>query len=151
MAVNDAVDLFPADLPGLVVFSLDNCWVRRRKLFLSRCSAEKYLALPLDTWPDCGGIPGVTYLQWGHGEGLSEDPRVLNTGGNSGYAAINLAYLKQATRIDLLGFDMDPSEKSEYTFWIAAFRTMLPQLKARGVEIFNHSPSSHIDAFPRVS
>src|ERR1043166_8946509 len=41
--------------------------------------------------------------------GLEEDPTGLRTGRNSGYQAINLAYHLGATRILLLGFDMQGS------------------------------------------
>lgn len=38
--------------------------------------------------------------------GLSDDPRVIHEGGNSGYQAIGLAHAWGATRIVLLGYDM---------------------------------------------
>lgn len=136
--------------PAAALFSLDNQWVRRRRHFLESWAGEKHVALPLESWPECAGIAGVNYLGWSHADGLSDEPDVICTGGNSGYGAINLAYLKGAREIYLLGYDMDAREDEKYIYWAPRFRTMLPQLKARGVRVVNLNPDSHIDAFPRV-
>lgn len=148
LALNDALaDSFTiAD----VAFSLDSYWVRRHRNLLESFPREKYVALPLETFPECGGISGVQYLQWGHCDGLSEDPAILNTGCNTGYAAINLAYLKQASVIHLVGYDMQPSDNERFEWWAPLFRNMLPQLAARNVAVLNHNLKSYIDAFPRV-
>lgn len=131
------------------IFSADPDWLRSHTGFLCSVKGEKYTAVALDTHPDLANIPGVTYLQRSHEDGLSDDPGFLCTGGNSGYAAINLAYLKGAKDIHLVGFDMDPSTDEKFSQWIPRFRTMLPQLQARGVRVTNHNPRSFIDAFPK--
>ena len=154
LAVNDAAAQLPSSASlgqtAVSFFSLDSEWVRGHRDFLSEFMEEKFVALPLETFPECGGIPGVTYLKWGNEEGLSDDPAVINTGGNSGYGALNLAYLKGARRIFLVGFDMDPETDDKYVQWIPRFRAAAAQLRARGVEVWNMSPQSHVDAFPRV-
>ena len=97
------------------------------------------------------------------GKGLSRDPATVHTGGNSGYQAINLAYLLGATRIILLGFDMShhsglshffgdhpkefPNSNTKPDRYIAAFRTIVP--KEYGIEILNCSRVTALDAFPR--
>jgi hypothetical protein len=153
LAINDAV-FFPfssaAIQPSVTVFSADPGWVRRHRDFLAQFRGEKWFCLALDTWPDCAGIPGATYLRRGRCHGLSDDPGMLNTGGNSGYAAINLAVLKGAREIHLVGYDMHPSDGDKFAQWAPRFRTMLPQLQARGIQVLNHNPSSSIDAFPRI-
>jgi hypothetical protein len=148
LAVNDSILLLDHLKTAVAVFSLDHRWIRRHRDFLSRFEGERYLALPLETWPDCGGIPGTTYLQWSHADGLSEDPGFICTGCNSGYGAINLAFLKGARSIFLVGYDMDPTGKPIFSRWAPLFRNMLPQLKARGVRVVNLNPQSYIDAFP---
>jgi len=148
LAVNEASFLLEALGLATVVFSLDNRWIHRRRDFLERFVGEKYLAVPLETWPECGGISGAIYLQWSYEKGLSDDPGIVCTGGNSGYGAINVAYLKHAKTIYLVGFDMDPSGKEEFEQWIPRFRTMLPQLEAHRVRVLNLNPNSHVDAFP---
>lgn len=133
----------------VTVFSADPDWVRLNLRMTLPLKAERYVSVALDTHPDLANIPGVTYLQRSHEDGLSDDPGFLCTGGNSGYAAINLAYLKGAKDIHLVGFDMDPATDEKFTQWIPRFRTMLPQLQARGVRVTNHNPNSFIDAFPK--
>lgn len=150
VAVNDAlfrVGRFPA--LQVTSFSCDNNWIREHRRFLTRSRCEKYLAVPLETWPDCGGIDGVTYLRWSHADGLSNDPTAVCTGGNSGYAAINLAWLKGAATIHLLGYDMNPADNAYYAEWALRFHTMLPQLARRGVKVVNHNHESFIDTFPK--
>ena len=135
-------------LASVALFSIDNNWIRRHRVFISTFPGEKYLALPLETWTDCADIPGVTYLQISHADGLSDHPGVVCAGCNTGYAALNLAYLKGARKIHLWGYDMDPQTNDQYIYWAPLFRNMIPKLKSRGVRVLNHSRESSIDAFP---
>lgn len=48
----------------------------------------------------------LRYIEGKPGVGISTDPAVIHTGGNSGHQAINLAYHLGAREILLLGFDM---------------------------------------------
>jgi hypothetical protein len=90
--------------------------------------------------------------------GLSERDGVLHAGRNSGYQAINLAYLMGATRIGLLGYDMQGGghffgrhpkslrQNSDYSVFRAAFRTIQPH--EYGIEIWNCTRDTGLDAFP---
>lgn len=108
---------------------------------------------------------GLHWIQGKHGEGLSADPNVIHWGANSGYQAINLAYNWGAKRIVLLGFDCRRDKgrthwfgdhpkpltsDSPYGLWLTNFRKLAADLKAKGVEVFNCSPNSAIDAFQKV-
>jgi hypothetical protein len=152
-AVNDAaIRLYPLrqQFASLSVFSLDSVWVNKNCKFLADFDGEKFVALPLDTFPECDGIPGVTYLQWSTKPGLSDDPGVICTGGNSGYGALNLAYLKKARYINLVGYDMHPADKPHFPIWSAMFQEAVPQLRKNGVLVLNFNPHSNIHAFPKV-
>lgn len=96
-------------------------------------------------------------------EKLSENPNGIHTGSNGGYQALNIAYLAGAKRILLLGYDMrytggkshwhagHPVKVPEQHYsgmYAKKFDTMLPQLKARGVEVINCSLGSTIRCFP---
>jgi len=85
----------------------------------------------------------------------------VHTGRNSGYAAINLAYHMDATRILLLGYDMTMSGNqrhwfgahpqglevnSNYASFIAQFRTINPA--EYGIEIWNVSRVTAMTHFP---
>jgi SAM-dependent methyltransferase len=153
LSVNDAAlkatALTAKVLPLGAVFSADPRWVGRHRSFLAAYRGEKYAALALDTYPELAGIPGMVYLQRAHFTGLAEDPEFLAMGGNSGYAAINLAVHKRAKEIHLVGYDMDPADGEKYRQWAPRFKTMLPQLVKRGIKVVNHSMVSSIDAFPK--
>lgn len=95
---------------------------------------------------------------------MSKDPAYLCTGGNSGYQAVNLAFLLGADPIYLLGYDMkigpngqkhwhpdhagrNPGEVQLNT-WAENFETMLPDLD--GVSVVNCSRETAIECFPRA-
>ena len=89
------------------------------------------------------------------------------TCGNSGYQAVNLAYLLGAKRIGLLGFDMRPKSGANhfhgdhrggsltnpnaqlYRRWIAGFSELHRLLEAEGVELINCSRETAL-AIPRA-
>jgi hypothetical protein len=149
LAVNDAIFLLCALPPlAVAVFSADHRWVDRHRLFLEGYTGECFAAFPPNTYPECRGIKGVTYLDLSFEMGLSKDQGVVCSGGNSGYSAINLAVLRGARCINLIGYDMDPREDDKYRQWAPRFRTMLPQLERLGVQVINHNRESGIDAFP---
>lgn len=103
--------------------------------------------------------------------GLSLKPTVLNRGYNSVYQSVNLAVHFGATRILLLGVDMQqgqrysngamrPSEHffgshpagqhAPYTQCLAAFATLVAPLAKLGVELVNCTPGSALTCFPMM-
>ena len=143
LVINRGSFVFPAK----AFFSLDRNFVTHYAQFIDEFPGEKHIALPSPR-PE---IKGAHWYDWAYGDGLSDDPHVLNTGCNSGYAAINLAYILGSKEIHLVGYDMDLKDNSQYQFWAKAFDTMLPQLNAKGIKVYNHNPQSHITAFPRIT
>lgn len=104
----------------------------------------------------------VLILKKGGRLGLSDNPASLQTGGNSGYAAINLAALFGAKRILVLGLDMTGGHwhgkhpaglsnpgKDTFKRWIRLFKTLAPALTERGIEVINCSPISALEVFPK--
>lgn len=90
----------------------------------------------------------------------------IRDGGNSGYAAINLAYHLGAKTIILLGFDMYTNGKE--THWhdgytstantdvmsklmIPNFDTLVSPLEKRKVKIYNASLNSKLECFPKIT
>lgn len=106
---------------------------------------------------------GVHVVRHGGTTGFTEDPGKIRTGGNSGYAAIHLAASMGAKRIIVLGLDMrgehwhgkhphglnNPKEH-RFRAWIRNFRTLGPELISRGVEVFNCSPITALEVFPKA-
>jgi hypothetical protein len=94
----------------------------------------------------------------------------IHFGNNSGYQAINLAYLFGAAKIILLGFDMHVAAGKIHFFgqhpyhkdgqgpdnnvmarWCNNFVELAQDLKAEGVEVLNATRSTKLEAFKKVS
>lgn len=93
---------------------------------------------------------------------------MIHNGGNSGYQAINLAYLWGARRLVLLGFDckkdkagkrhwfgehpspLTLTQESTYADWRRNFTALAADLKKEGVEVINCSPDSALACWPRL-
>jgi len=148
--VNDAYKLLTEHQLNtwrVALCSVDPDWIQGHRRMLARHLGEVYVAV--DGYPECDGIAGVVYLNRRHEYGLSDDPTHLCTGGNSGYAAVNLAYLKGARTIRMVGFDMDPIDGDKFVEWAPLFKTMLPQLRKKDVRVVNHNRESFITAFTK--
>ncbi len=104
------------------------------------------------------GIVGLTSVE---APGLSRKMPVVHRGDNSGYQAVNLAYLLGAERIILLGFDQMVTGKqrhwfgdhpghmnveSNYPACIKHFQSIKPE--AYGIEILNCSRRTALNHFP---
>ena len=108
--------------------------------------------------------PRVLRIKGAHKDGLSESPEVIHYGSNSGFQALNLAYLLGAERIILLGYDMkiasngkshwfgDHPDKvrSNYASWWSKFSIVADQLKGK-VEVINCNPDSALKCFHKMS
>lgn len=110
--------------------------------------------------------PEVVVLKNTGVEGLETSPDGLRTGQNSGYGAINIAIHYGATRILLLGYDLQRTGGKAHWFgdhppglqmraealetqrrW---FDTMIGPLQALGVEVWNCSRQTALTCFPSV-
>lgn len=116
-------------------------------------------------WPDNQKPEawGITAFEADTGaHGLSRDPKKIHTGMNSGFAAVNLAYHLGATRILLLGYDMqlDGDKRhwfgahpagmevdSNYPDFINAFKTTLP-VEQYGIEVWNCTRKTALHCYP---
>lgn len=106
----------------------------------------------------------ASVLRMGRVDGLSTDPSRLNLGHNSGYQAINLAFLLGAARIVLLGYDCQGQagrdhyfgahphgRRPPYDLFLKYFGTIVQPLIDLGVRVLNASRETAIRCFPRVS
>jgi hypothetical protein len=108
---------------------------------------------------------GLTHVLSRNDIGLGLD--AIHTGGNSGYQAVNLAFIMGAKKIILLGFDMqrtggkmhfhgDHKEMNNpndglFRQWVQNFNLMAVDLDAAGVEVLNATRETALTCFPRVS
>lgn len=119
--------------------------------------------------------PGADVTQFEHdgnrdGTIMSTEHGFLN-GSNSGTCAFNLALQRATKRIFMLGYDMIRFNKDCDPYWYPAFHwntaggtkdgnlkvwaeeynDILPQVRAKGVQVFNVNHESRIIAFPMIS
>jgi hypothetical protein len=101
-------------------------------------------------------IPGV------HKSTISTDPALIHFGQNSGFQALNIAYLMGGSRFILCGYNMGAIEgkshffgdhppalnkKSPYDVFIRSYREIQPEIKAM---VTNCTPSSALQMFMRA-
>lgn len=164
-----AAGITDADLDGLPVIAVNHAiervdaryWItvnpeRTDKLMARQANGTRYFAgMP----EDLDAHPGVTRLRRYAEPGLSENPGAIYSG-NSAYAGKGLAYLMGAQKIALLGVDGGDKDGFHVDRWGRKkslehlpdlFRSAVPQLDARGVEVVNGSPHSRVTCFPRMS
>lgn len=97
---------------------------------------------------------------------LVDAPGVLGSGGNSGFQAINLAVQFGATRLLLIGFDLNdrsgvhwygrnrgngrnnPTQEN-FRRWIAAFAASLSDFSRLGIDVVNASTNSAMTGFKK--
>jgi hypothetical protein len=109
--------------------------------------------------------PCVRFLRRVDLSDLSDELTVICSGGTSGFGALNLAWLKRAKRIVLLGYDYNGDAGSadtraymnrreqptdRWVQWAKNFSKVRRRLDLAGVTVINAAPESRITAFPRM-
>lgn len=107
---------------------------------------------------------GVYRIPSNHTEGLGDTFSRFVNGGNSGYAAIQLAVIMGFSRIGLVGFDGDvPGHETHFhgsygrvrsaaplNQWCELLESMRPLLLVTGVELYNLSRQSQLQRYPKI-
>lgn len=164
IAINDAVSLAPwAD----VLYAADSAWWRAHG-GMPEFGGLKFAIVNKSLRHD-SHVPGVTVLENTGEAGLECKPSGLRTGlrggSNSGYQAINIAVHLGASRIVLLGYDMQPADdgrthffgehpvpirkSSPYGLFRRSFDALVEPLQQRGIEIVNCTRQTALMCFPR--
>lgn len=149
IAVNNAFELAPwAD----AMYAADAKFWRWVK------GAPDFAGMKFTVEPQKETWPGLQVLRNAGREGLANDPSALCTGYNSGYQAIGLATHLGASRVILLGFDMQGTHYfgshpdgtvPPFTLCLYAFSTLVEPIKAAGVDVVNCSRVSALESFRR--
>lgn len=159
VAINDALLHAPwAD----ACLTIDMKWLARRTEALAAFAGERICAVP-PLWkpkPPLAREQFTTYIRMNRA-GVSGCPSILRTGGNSGYAALNLAIQRGAANVALLGYDMNaPGHWHKgydwysrygplhYELWACHFQCLVPVAAKRGTRVINCNRWSRINCFP---
>ena len=161
VAVSDAYRLLPlAD----ILYSCDSFWWDKHD-GVKEFKGEKWSSQGddkshNDDKRDCADKHGLRLVRGRAGAGFSTDQSYINYGSNSGFQAVNLALLKGATKIVLVGFDMRVVNNKTHFFgshppglrdntqfqgFIKAFEQTKPT-----VPIINATPGSALKCFPMM-
>jgi hypothetical protein len=154
LAIKDAIRVAPwAD----ALYGCDAKWWEVNGDTLNFSGAKYTLDPKAHRWATLLGRSGDDGL-----ETIQKDS--LRTGLNSGYQAINLAVHLGATRIVLLGYDMQPGPRGNHFFgehpWrrhlpyamvLPKFDTLIKPLRDLGIEVVNATRRTALKAFPCVS
>jgi hypothetical protein len=157
MAVSDAYRLLPQ---ANYLYSCDPGWWDKHWPAVKLLPAEKY------TQSDeaAAKYEPLRRISGDHRPGFSTKANLIHFGNNSGFQAMNLAYLMGYRRMLLLGFDMGPGLKGETHFFgdhppglnrasnhqsfITEFRKI--DCKKLGLTVVNASPRSYLDCFEKL-
>lgn len=108
---------------------------------------------------------GTYWIRCGSGHGFADEPDTINGGGNSGHQAVHLAATFGATKIVLLGFDMQQTGGKEHWHgkhegrlpngkgfpgWIKTMGYLAKDLERMGVDVINCSRVTALRCFRRA-
>lgn len=141
-------------------------WHRNRKEWAAFEGLRIKMLVNEDEDSEIAGAKFVKNMGWDKPKrGIYPEPDGLYTGRNSGYQAINLAVHLGVKRMLLLGYDMQakssaqshwfgdhpiPTSWNSYKGWAKNFHALVPDLKARSIEVVNCTPGSAIECFPKM-
>jgi len=112
------------------------------------------------------GHPGIRQMERGRTEDFSDSWPTLATGKNSGFQAINLAYLLGFRCVVLLGYDLGFGSNGEkhchpdhpdynpldvtIAEWIRIFDKAAPIMQGLGLSVINATRNTTLECFPQV-
>jgi len=141
---------------------------------LAGLSMRIYWGIEESRLPQCPVADNLTYLLRkvaDDNDELSSNPGEIYVGGTSGFGALQIALMKRATKIILLGYDYNGDyrpggqfrhnqahyerkrrqDKATWQVWASYFNNVEWKIRTRGVELINACPSSAITAFRKVT
>jgi hypothetical protein len=155
VAVNDAYKLAPW---ATALVALDGRWWKWQN------GAADFEGLRITNDRSASVYPGVLILKHAGADGIDTEPTQIRSGGNSGFAAINVAVHLGARRVVLLGYDLQPGPNGERNFhddhavkgpqkfaqWLAHYNRLPAVLARLGVEVINCTPRTALTCFPQA-
>lgn len=148
---------------------LDLLYAADDKWWIQNLGAVKQLGIPELYVPieEHAQKHEIGYMRGKGGAVLSTNPDHINYASHSGFQLFNIAFLRGAKRIVLLGYDYTYTSPERAHFfgahenplrnpppkmanWVGAYASSLEILREAGVEVLNCSPVSLIKCFPKV-
>lgn len=161
IAIKENIDICPQ---AEVVYGCDRAWwINARGLPQFKGLKVTATAAVVTEYPDVRLVKVTPFKE--DDRIFTAEPGVLGSGGNSGFQALNLAVQFGATRILLVGFDMNRNHEShwygrnrgagrsnptEFNFvrWRRAYAVAAVTLQRLGIEVVNASVLTSLTCFP---
>ncbi len=155
------------DVPCDAGVSMDYLFCQRNHDRLAQFARdhELYLAVGNKLYEHMAPIPGAIYLKTFERGGLSFDPEYVCRGGTSGYTALNVAVLKLARVIVLLGYDYGAAGTGRHHYhdaypwmranaenwkaWAKHYDHAASDCEKHGIVVINASPQSALTCFTK--
>ena len=143
------------------MYACDERWWRHHWDEVKSFRGEKWTQAHNDQTRKFAAEFDLRFMEGAGSPGLGRDK--IHHGGNSGYQAVNLAYLFGAERIVLLGYDMQTTggqahffgshphglANGDYKSFIGRFDRLSQDLKSEGVEVINCTRETALHQFAR--
>ncbi len=158
MGISDTYSIFGDNLDHM--YSCDPSWWDYHIKWVSGINTVKWTQDKTSA-----AAYNLRHIPGGNGEGLSTKSNFIHFGSNSGFQALNLAYLIGYRRLLLLGYDMRVAEgkkhffgdhpqplnrNSSYTNFAKRFEPVAKQQEALEFEVINCSPGSALNCFTKM-
>ncbi len=145
-----------------ILYAADNIWWRNHR------GVKGFHGLKISIEEKSKEFGNIKIVKNLGNKGLSLDSTGLMTGHNSGYQAINLAFLLGSKKIILLGYDMREGKDRKnhwfgehewkkknpnvpYDLFLREFPSIVGPLKREGVEVINCNLDSSLECFKKIS
>jgi hypothetical protein len=159
IAINKAILTYPA---ADVLY-----WTDSRFYMWYKKEVDEFKGLKFTIRHHISYANDINIIKKGDRFGLDESGLSLCHGNNSGYAAINLAYILGAKKIILLGYDMkNDGVKGHYhdgypvpvtgdlvykEQFLPGFDTLAERLNKKGIKVYNASMYSELNVWPKIT
>lgn len=145
-----------------VLYASDWHWWRQHRVALRSFAGRKVSNRQRSLSFGAEEVVPASFCKEAEGLGISR----INWGGNSGYQAINLAYLEGATEIALLGFDMQYTYGQKHWHedhvrcagnadnveeWVPRFDALAADLDRLGVRVVNCTRHTALKCFEQMT
>ena len=148
-----------------MMYAADSQWWRHHDYCRAFTGERWTQSIGSNNWAQEAFENGLRVIKCRHACELSLDPAYVNSGHNSGFQAFNIAVLRGAKRILLLGVDLNSTfgahwfgehpkplkRPSPFATFIKAFNAAAPVCQINGIEVINCSLISSLLCFPKRS
>jgi hypothetical protein len=148
-----------------MMYAADSQWWRHHRFCWGFTGERWTQRIGANDWAQEAQRNGLRVIDCKHATGLSTDPSYVHSGWNSGFQAFNIAFLRGAKRVILLGIDLNTlggshwfgdhppplKRSSPFATFIKSFEQSASVCQRNNVSVINCSLTSSLTCFPKRS